>query len=352
MFLYYPMIYSFSLIFRKLTWTDPHQVGRIVLLYSVYQIIFCVLTVKNCFLIAQGRPVSAQLSVLFGWAISLSLLWRIHSIQDLSQIPLCLVAGNVLALLLPNLGRLTFVYRSGFFRAHVVSLASRNWPLIIGGSVYRLEPLIDGVLASLCRAGSLTIYFFFGRIMLYMSTITFSGYMQPEQKRLAETVREMRWEVLRTGTRDLAFRAIAISLALLAGGVLTVWYFYLIRFRPATPYFHYFKDDFPVFFLMLGFLLGMLATIAYSNSLYVIREERLFLLTSLCVLPVGIMLKFCGAFLYGLRGLGLGTSLYWILYAGVLVGVFSSSVRKRKSTSAFPMRGPLGKLETGFGPAE
>lgn len=350
--LYYPMLYAFPRMFRKLAWIDSQQVGRAVLIYSIYQVLFCVLAVKNCYLFAQRRATSAQISVFCGWLLSLFLLWRIHPIRNLGQIPLCLVAGNALALVFPNLGRATFTYKRGFFRAHLASLVSRNLPLIFGGSVSRVEPLFDGVLASFCREGSLTIYYFFGRIMLYMGTITFSGYMQPEQTRMAELARDEQWDALRLRTRRVALRSVIISLVLLAGGILFLAALYFLRFRPAMPYFRYFSDDLPVFFLMLGYLVGMLASIAYSNSLYVLREERLFLVASVGVLPLGVLLKFCGAYVYRLRGLGLGTSLYWILNAAALAYAFSWSLGKRRTASELLISGPVNELETELGSAK
>jgi len=280
------------------------------------------------------------------------MLWRIHPVQNLGQIPLCLVAGNALALAFPNLGRTTFTYRKGFFRAHLSSLISRNLPLIFGGSVSRVEPLFDGVLASLCKEGSLTIYYFLGRIMFYMSTIMFSGYMQPEQRRLAEIGRDEQWDALRLRTRSVALRSVIISFVLLAGGILFLAALYLLRFGPAMPYFRYFSEDLPVFFLMLGYLVGMLASIAYSNSLYVLREERLFLIASVCMFPFGVLLKLFGAYAYHLRGLGLGTSLYWILNAAALAMAFSWSLGKRRTASESPRYGPVDELEAGFGSAK
>jgi hypothetical protein len=335
--LYYPTLYAFPFLFRKLAWIDLPQVGKVLLAYSVYQILFCTLAVKNCFLFFQGRPVSSQMSVLSGWLVSLLTLWRVHPVQNLSLIAVCLIAGNAVALAFPNVELKSFSYRKGFFRAHVSSLVSRNLPLIVGGSVSsRLEPLLDGVLASFCKEGSLTIFYFFGRIMMHLSTVTFSGYMQPMQKVLADVAGQAQWVVLQQRTKRLAVRATLISLGLLTVAVLLLAFLYLWGFGPAKVYFQYFADDWPVFFLMLGYLLGMVAVIAYSNSLLILRKERLFLLASLAVFPAGILFKFIGAYSYDLRGLALGTSLYWMLNAAVLIFVFSRY---------------LGKLEADFEPS-
>ena len=331
--LYYFMLHVFPLLFSKLVWIDLSQVREVILAFSVYQILYCTLAIKNCYLFAQGRPVSAQISVFFGWSLSLFMLARLRPVEHLGGIPLCLAGGTALALVFPNLQPATFSYRKGLFRSHLLSLLSRNLPLVVGGSVSRLEPLLDGVIASLFKEGSLTIYYFFGRIMLYMGTITFSGYMQPEQRRLAELGSNQQWDALRCRTRAIAVRAVVISFILLTTGILILLFLYLLRFGPAMVYFRYFRGDLPVFFLMLGYLVGMLASIAISNSLYVLREERLFLIASLCAFPAGVLLKFSGAFAYGLKGLGLGTSLYWIFNSAVLALAFSKSLESRRVIS-------------------
>jgi peptidoglycan biosynthesis protein MviN/MurJ (putative lipid II flippase) len=331
---YVPMLAVFPLIFHKLSWIDLRQVGGVLLAFSLYQILYVALLTKSCFLFSRGRPMTAQLGTFLGWLVSLFLLARIHAVQNLNQIPIYLIAGNAVALLFPNLGRESFQYSKGLLRSHTSSLLSRNLPLVVGGSVSsRLEPLFDGVLASFCKEGSLTIYFFFGRIMLYVATITSSGYMQPVQKVLAEIAGEGHWPVLRDRTRRLAVRATLITLGLLAIAVLFLGFLYLWGFGPAKPYFLYFADDLPVFFLMTGYLVGMLVSITYSNSLFVLRKERLFLWASLAVFPVGILFKLVGAYMYQLRGLALGTSFYWLLNAAALVFVFSRHLGRLEAGS-------------------
>lgn len=335
-FAYYPTRFFFPLLFHKLGWIDLPQVMGIMTAFCLYQVLFCAVTVKNCFLFAEGHPTPAQAGIFCGWLVSLCFLWRFHPGDGLGQIPLCLAAGNAVALAFPNVGSQTFHYEKGFLGAHASSLLSRNLPLMVGGSISsRLEPLFDGVLASFCREGSLTVYFFFGRIMLYVATITSSGYMQPVQKVLSEIAGERSWVALRHRTKRLAIRATLITLGLLAVAVIFLTFLYLWGFEPAKPYFQYFSGDLPVFFLMLGYLVGMLVAITYSNSLFILRKERLFLWASLAVFPAGVLLKFVGAYKYGLRGLALGTSVYWVLNAVALVFVFSRH---------------LGQLETGSEP--
>ena len=83
-----------------------------------------------------------------------------------------------------------------------------------------------------------------------------------------------------------------------------------------------FGQNFPVFLLLLGYLFGTLGYAVYSNGLYVMHRERLFLWASLVTFPAGIVLKLLGAWLLGLRGLAAGTSVYWIVWASVLAVCF------------------------------
>lgn len=336
--MYYPSRFLFPVLFQRLAWIDLSQIIGVILAFCLYQVLLCAVSVKSCFLFAEGHPTSAQVGVFFGWLVSLFFLWRFPPVNALGQIPLCLAAGNAVALVFPNLARRTFQYDKGFVRAHASSLLSRNVPLMIGGSISsRLEPLFDAVLASYCRQGSLTIYFFFGRVMLYMTTITSAGYMQPVQKVLAEIAGERSWALLRLRTKRLAVHATLITLGLLGVAVIFLAILYWSGFGLAKPYFEYFAHDWFVFFLMLGYLVGVLVGITYANSLFILNKESLFLWASLAVLPAGLLLKFAGAHTYGLGGLALGTSLYWALNAGGLVLVFSRYV-SRLAAHSDPLR--------------
>lgn len=327
---YAPVILLCPAMFHKLAWIDMHQVARVTLAYSAYQTFFCVLTVKNCFLFARGRPVLAQTGVLCGWVVSLLLFACVHPIERLWEIPLCLAFGNAVALLFPNLRPASLPYERGFSQSHLLSVFRRAAPVAAGGLIVRLEPLVDGVITSFFTAGSLTIFYFFVRVMLYVGGITFSGYMQPEQKGLADAVNEKLWGVLRQRTRRVCLRAVLITLMLLASLMLAVALLFFSGFTPARNYFAYFRSDILVFFLLLGYLVGMLCCITYSNSLYALRSEKIFLAVSAVILPVSLAFKVGGAKLFGLLGLAGGTSLFWLLYGAALIRAFLWDLDKRK----------------------
>jgi peptidoglycan biosynthesis protein MviN/MurJ (putative lipid II flippase) len=327
---YYPIKYLFPLMFRKLAWIDLGQVEGVLLAYSAYQTLFSALAVKNCFLLAQGSHVKMQIGVFSGWVVSLSLLALVNPIGHLWLVPLCLVFGNAVGLAWPNLPSEAFFYQRGLFKSHGLSLAYRISPVAIGGSVTKLEPVIDGVIASFFKEGSLTVFYFFGRILFYISTVTFSGYLQPEQKRLAEAVSQQRWTALRRGTRMVCTRTVLISLVFLACIVCGFAILSFSGLNLAKPYISYFARDIMVLFLLSGYLIGLLIGVAYSNSLYALRQEKLFLYVTLVVFPAAFGLKLGGAHFFGLNGLAAGTSIYWLLYSATLVGAFTKDVVRRE----------------------
>lgn len=330
---YYPALFAFPLLFRKLAWLDLREVSSIFLAFSLYQILFIAVATKNCFLFARGRPVFAQTGILCGWVVSLALLSRFHGSENLARIPLCLLAGNAVALLFPNLGAETFFYRPGLLRLQTASLISRTLPVTAGTSVNWLEPAIDGVIASTFKQGSLTIYYFFGRVMFYIATAIFSGYIQPVTKHLSELAGEGRWRNLRDRTNSVARHAMLLGFGLWACSLVVFFLLGIANISFLRAYVSAFSQNFPVFLLLLGYLFGALGYVVYSNSLYILGRERLFLIASLTTFSVGVLLKLAGARMLGLRGLAAGTSVYWLSYAMVLLLCFLWAARQRQSDS-------------------
>jgi peptidoglycan biosynthesis protein MviN/MurJ (putative lipid II flippase) len=319
---FFPVLLVFPLLFRKLAWVDLHQVGGVLLAFSLYQVLYIGVTTKSCFLFARGRPVLAQAGIFCGWMASLCLLVGFPAGGNLAGIPICLVAGSAVALLFPNLAAEAFFYRKGLFKYQALSLISRTLPITAGTSVTWLEPSIDGVIASTLKQGSLTIYYFFAKALLYIATAISSGYIQPVTKHLAELAGSGRWSGLQRRTNSVALRAAIIGLGLWLCTLVVFLLIGLLNISFLRVYVSGFKRSFPVFLLLLGYLFGMLAYAVYSNALYIMRRERLFLFASVVTFAPGIILKLLGARTLGLQGLALGTSIYWISWAALLTACF------------------------------
>lgn len=330
--LYYPVLLAFPLLFRKLAWVDVRQVKSILLGFSLYQVLYIAVNTKSCFLFVRGRPVFAQTGIFCGWVVSLSLLAGFHGNGNLVGIPLCLLAGNAVALFFPNLGAEKFCYRQGALRLHAVSIVSRIIPVTAGTSVAWLEPSIDGVIASTLKQGSLTIYYFFGRVMFYIATAISSGYIQPVTKHLAELAGAGRWEELRQRTNSVALHASLVGLVLWICSLITFFLIGILKISFLQGYVLAFSQNFRVFLLLLGYLFGILGYAIYSNGLYVMRRQRLFLYASVVTFPPGIVLKLVGARMWGLAGLAVGTSAYWIGWAAVLAACFAWAVALSQKT--------------------
>jgi peptidoglycan biosynthesis protein MviN/MurJ (putative lipid II flippase) len=327
--LYYPVRVAFPLLFRKLERIDLRQVTSVLIVYSLYQLFYVAVLAKNCFLFARGRPVFAQMGVFSGWVVSLCLLWRLHLAQNIAQIPLCLVAGNVVALLFPALGTNVFFYRRGSLKQHTILLFRRTWPVTAGCSVSWIEPVIDGVIASALKTGSLTIYYFFSRMMLYTVMSILSGYVQPVTKHLAELAVMESLGDLRRQTAKVVTNALLLGISIVSLGILGLLFLRSVGIPFLHPYVLMFSQNLPIFLLLLGYLFGALGYAGYSNSLYVLGRERIFMAVSFIMFPAGLIMKIAGAQMFGLNGLAAGTSAYWLGYSGILVFCFSLALKQR-----------------------
>jgi peptidoglycan biosynthesis protein MviN/MurJ (putative lipid II flippase) len=324
---YYPLRLVFPLVFKNLAWVDKAQIGRIIVAYSVYQTLFCAVAVKNCFLFATGKPASAQLGMLAGWMLSLFLLWFMDIPSDVSRIAYCLVAGNLLTLVFPNISSWAFVSRKELTPTHLTAVFTRAVPLTSGSVILKTESLLDGALASLCGVGSLTIYQLFSRLLVAVSTIINSGFIQPVTKDLAELAVNERWPRLRWYAARSAVNSSLTSLTLLLPlapllAVLHAW-----PVQSLEPYVRIIEKNIWTLILMLGYLLGSLIWKVYANGLFVLRGERGFARVCLVTFSLGIVLKVIGTFTFRLPGLALGTSLYWLLAAVAMATTFLKMLR-------------------------
>jgi len=321
--------FAFPLLFRKLVWIDLHQVSYVVLAYSCYQLLYLAVMAKNCFLFAQGRALSAQASVFCGWVVSLGSLSQIHPAHDLWRIPICLVAGNGVAFLFPGLGREAFFYRRGLLKQHVMSFFARTWPVTAGSSVSWIEPAFDGAIASTLSEGSLTIYYFFSRLILYAVTSIISGYIQPATKYLAELAASDSRRELQRQTQKIVARAVLLGSGMFCLALVGLFLLRNSRIALLQPYLLMFRQNLLVLLLLSGYLFGLVAYAGYSNSLYVLGRERVYMIASFIVFPAGILAKFMGALTLGVKGLACGTSVYWMVYAAALFYCLSFTLKQR-----------------------
>jgi hypothetical protein len=329
--LYLPMILTFAFLFRRLGWIDMREVGLILIAFSVYQILYSAMLAKNCLLYSRGKSVAAQVNTICAWTVSLVIVSILSSLARIAYVPMCLAAGCVVALLIPNPSIHLRFYRGGLLREHITSVFRRGAPVTAGTVVGWVEPALDSVIASYFHSGSLTIYYLFSKCMFYLITTIFAGFVQPTVRALASLAAVSEWAIFRSRMRNalLASEAIAISaLIAIVAGLLT-WRH--IPFLPFQKYVAAIIGQITLLLLLSGYLLGSVGYALYSSALYVLRREHLFLWLSFSVFGGGIMFKLIGAWRLGLHGLALGTSLYWLLYSIVLAAGYSAVTRRKLS---------------------
>jgi len=329
--IYFPIRLIFPLIFKSLQWATPEEIGNVVISYSLYQTLFGAITVKNCYLFACGKPATAQSNMLVSWIISLALLCGVNITSDVSRIAYCLVAGHSVGLLFPNLDRIALSYRNKQFRWHVGELIRRGAPLASGSAIFKAESLLDGALASLFGAGSLTVYQLFSRMLLSISTVINSGYIQPVTKHLAESAEQGRWNILRKQAARAASWSSAASMVCLVPLIPILLFLHSRPIQALDIYVRLFERYYAILLLMLGFLIGASIWKVYATGLFVLRKEHMFAVICVATFMAGVVLKILGAYSAGLTGLALGTSLYWILGAACMAAGFCKSLRERKN---------------------
>lgn len=314
----------FPFMFRGLEWKDAWQVGSVALAYSAYQTLYGLLSVKTSYLFAIGRHLSAQANVCLGAVFSVTMLWCLDLSEDVSRVAWCLAAGTSLALVFPNVKLTGLGGWTRLFKPSVGALYSRVTPLAVGAAVFKTEALFDGMIASMCGRGSLTIYALFQKCLAYIVAVIHSGYIQPGLKSIAETAREQRPAELKQQAWGGAQRAMALGagfagiFALLAGFVSAAVP------HSNTSYLWILGEHLIILPLLSGYVCGALFCKVYANLLYVLRAERIFVTVSISIFAAGIALKLLGGAVGGLHGLATATSAYWVLYSLGLWRAFHS----------------------------
>jgi hypothetical protein len=350
--IYFPIKLTFPLVFKSLRWVSPGEVGKIVISYSIYQIFFGAVVVKNCYLFASGKAAAAQLNILVSWIVSLILLFNVYIGSDVSRIAYCLVVGNVVGLTFPSIDPKTLTFRGKHFRAHLGALMRRGGFLTSGSAIFKAESLLDGAIASFSGVGGLTVYQLFSRMLLSISTIINSGYIQPVTKHLAEAVGQERWNALR---RQTARAALWSSVAGLACILPLIPVLLILHARPVHSlkvYVQVFEQHYTVLLLMLGYLAGCLIWKVYATGLIVLKRERLFAVVCLATFLAGAGFKILGAHIAGLAGLAFGTSVYWILGSACMAVGFWKSLGERCNRSWTGRAGLSPEIVPKFGSAD
>lgn len=233
-------------------------------------------------------------------------------------------------LLTPALGWPQF--RRGVWQ-HVQSIWKQLRPLLYGGAIYKFAPLVDRYLASMAAAGLLSIYSL-GQTMysasLQLLDRSVVAKMVPS---LAQSASQSDWAAVRVSYRKRA-SAVAVSVAIAAlllvgvGFTLLKWAFGESAFGP---------QELEILWWVLIGLLGVgfgggIGQIA-ASTFYSIGNTLTPTRIGVVGFMIGIGVK-VGAFAaFGLSGLVLATSFYYVLNAFLMVTLLERELHDRCTLS-------------------
>lgn len=218
-------------------------------------------------------------------------------------------------LLLPALG--------GFCRPAWGTPAVREaWrrlrPLLLGSSYYKLEVFVDRFLASLAPAGGLSLLHLAQQLYAAGHTVLNTALAAPAVPRLASHAHERDWTLFRRLSRQrlglmLAAGGIAVAAAAVVGRPLLSLLFGHGRFGP--------EEITHLWWLVLalgGMFLGGVAGQILALSFYALGDTSTPTRIGVVGFTLGIGLKVGGFYLFGVLGIALGTSVYYLLNAVLL----------------------------------
>ena len=314
---FWPMVKVFPLLFPGISRPSGLSATWMLLINSIYLIVFCVLTVKNCYLASGGHAVQMQLISVPGGILALVLLCLWGKSGRAEMISYALLCGSIASLIWP--ARANFwSYRAGHLQKHLSGTWHRVRWLVLNATVSRCEPLFDGVLSAAVGTGALSVFYLFQRLIGFVHTAVQNGYILPFTKQLSEAAQERSWRSLTLKLDKYTTQSIVITGYLL---VLSAACLLPLRALPVTfarTLSGMFTQHWLIFVLLIPYGLSVIAVKLYGTGLYVLRLEHLFMKIGLGMFIIGMVLKIAAARLFALEGLAAATSAYWIGYALIL----------------------------------
>lgn len=313
-----PMVLAAHIFFPRLTdGVAPGLLWRLLLVGVIYYVIFCILSVKNSYLISVGKTSQMQFWMAIGNGVSAAWLFWKGNAQAPVQVLWAQTAGAVFSLFAPAIRVRIFGYVPGRLWVDIRDVVLRVRWLVVNASIAKTEPLVDSIIAGFLGSGAVTIYYFLQRIIAFTQTVVQNGYVLPFTGRVAELMgsrRESVPHVLRLAVLETS----AVTLGLLASTVVGLVVMHFIPIHALQAYVLVFQNNAMVFVCLLGFAVFTMSAKPYIAILYVSHRERLYATASITMFVLGSLLKVAGARLFGLSGLALGSSIYCLLTVLVL----------------------------------
>ncbi len=301
---------GFSSAAKKLT----ISITRIHLLGMIFSALNAVFWSYYC---ARKRFIWAELSPLISTLIGLFfLLWGLPKFGIMAAAWAILIRlGLQSFLFFPGLGP----YHSPDFKSsNLLEIRHRLYPLIIGSAYFKADYLIDRFLASMAPAGQLSILFFARQIYSAGNTILGKALTAPATPVLAQSAAEKNWPVFRQIMRTRVFSLSIITGLFLIGFLL----FGKDVFNFLFGYGKFSQSEMRIlYFLMIalaGFWIGGALGQIFSTCFYAKKDTKTPTVIGIIGFTLGIGFKLGGFYLWGVIGIAAGTSLYFLINAGLL----------------------------------
>ena len=276
---------------------------------------------------ARQRFIWAEMSPVIGTLGGLAfLIWGLSRFGIAAAAwALVIRSGIQTILLLPGMGGYRFPdWRNSTFK----EAWRRLYPLLLGTTYYKTGELADRFLASMAPAGQLSLLYFANQIYMAGNLILSKAFAAPMVPLLARKASEERWLIFRQISQNRFLSVLGISVGI----------FICIFFSGPSLYSFLFggrftiEEIFTLHSLLLalgGVWVGGAVGQILSSSFYAKGNTRTPTRIGIFGFTLGLGFKVLGFWLWGVLGIAVGTSLYYLINAFLLKFLLSQRLRKR-----------------------
>ncbi|MEM7475970.1 MAG: lipid II flippase MurJ [Planctomycetota bacterium] len=266
---------------------------------------------------SQHRFLSAAVAGVLGTAVQLLIVFAIGH-RGLTVIAWAINAGSALSLAMHLLPLVTKLRMPKADSSAVLKLFASLWPLILGAMFLRLDPLVDRVFASELDSGSLTHISWAHRIHAALLALGTSSLALVAFPQLAEFYAKQGISGFQAHFA-LCTRRLCLLIVPVACGV-SCFALWIIRdlleggeFLPSDTH----RVGWLVTYFM-GLFVGASLAELVSRGFYVLGDTKTPTVVGVICLVLGLALKYYLFQVYGLWGIGMGISFYYLFTAAVL----------------------------------
>ncbi|HZY18411.1 MAG TPA: lipid II flippase MurJ [Ramlibacter sp.] len=279
---------------------------------------------------AQGRFALAESAPLLGTLAAFAAMVVVlptHGVAGAAWVNVAraLVGMLVLAPLLVGAARAPWGAAAGVW--------ARLRPLLLSATYYKSDQLFDRFFTSMGQAGALSLFYFAQQAALAVNSVLGKAISAPAVPRLAVLVRQGDWpQFHRLYRRRLLLLTGASLLCCLAAGagLALGWPFggigqlKLLRGQDLA-------GALGLFMLMSGVIVGGGAGLILSEAFFTLGDTRTPSLVTAGCFTVGIGMKAAGFSLFGVEGLALATSAYFLSYPAALFLLLEATLARKRT---------------------